>query len=293
MLLSEYIQQVRVLIHDVQSVDFTDAEIIAAINAGRDRVALDTHCVRRFLAGLNVVANRETYPIQGGIGGVRLTAAGAGYTSAPAVTIAPPVAAGGTQATAIAAVSAGVVTGITMTEWGSDYAETPAVTFVGGGGAGAAAVAVPLTRVVDILSVTIIWPGNTNAFMLGWRAFTWFQAFCRSYRGWKGYPRLWTNHTEENLFFLFPAPDQAYGCELDVWSLPAPLVLPTENDTQVRQPNADLVQFYGSHIALSKLQNYDQSEYWRKLYEIRLARLQGVKQDRRIRNPYMMQLGRT
>jgi len=53
---------------------------------------------------------------------------GAGYTTPPAVTIAPP-AGGGNTATAVAAVGAGgIVTGVTITSGGSGYAEQPVVT---------------------------------------------------------------------------------------------------------------------------------------------------------------------
>jgi hypothetical protein len=52
---------------------------------------------------------------------------GAGYATAPAVTIAEPPT-GGTQATATATVVNGVVTGFTMTDGGSGYIDTPEVT---------------------------------------------------------------------------------------------------------------------------------------------------------------------
>ncbi len=61
------------------------------------------------------------------VASIAITNAGSGYTTAPTVTIgAPP--AGGIQATAIATISAGVVTGINITNPGSGYTQPPAVT---------------------------------------------------------------------------------------------------------------------------------------------------------------------
>lgn len=62
----------------------------------------------------------------------RLTT-GAGYTSAPTVTISAPNLLTGTQATATATVSGGVVTGFTITNVGSGYTSNPTVTLTGGG----------------------------------------------------------------------------------------------------------------------------------------------------------------
>ena len=60
---------------------------------------------------------------------------GSGYTSAPTLTIGPPPA-GGTQATATATVTSGIVSGVTITAYGKGYdiQNPPAITITGGGG---------------------------------------------------------------------------------------------------------------------------------------------------------------
>jgi hypothetical protein len=68
--------------------------------------------------------------------GIRVSTGGSGYTSAPTVTISG---GGGSEATAIATVEAGVVMSVTVTAVGSGYTSTPTVSFEGGGGAGATA----------------------------------------------------------------------------------------------------------------------------------------------------------
>jgi len=82
---------------------------------------------------------------------IAVTTGGAGYTSAPSVVI---TGGGGSGATATAIVSAGVVTGIVLTNPGTlsltgpYYSTPPTVTITGGGGTGAAAVA-SLTDIAD------------------------------------------------------------------------------------------------------------------------------------------------
>jgi hypothetical protein len=69
-----------------------------------------------------------------GVSYLSLTAAGSGYTSAPTVSI---TGGGGSGATAIATVSAGVVTALTLTAPGTGYTSWPSVAITGGGGSGA------------------------------------------------------------------------------------------------------------------------------------------------------------
>ena len=58
-------------------------------------------------------------------------------------------------------------------------------------------------------------------------------------------------------------------------------------DTQILPPNDDAVKFYASYLALLKLQNFDQAEFYRdKVYKPRILELQSTRQTRRIRNIY-------
>jgi hypothetical protein len=77
----------------------------------------------------------------GTVTAITRTAGGTGYTSSPTVAISAPTTAGGVQATATVAVSAGAITTFTITNAGSGYVEQPTVTFSGGGGSNAAAYA--------------------------------------------------------------------------------------------------------------------------------------------------------
>jgi len=70
-----------------------------------------------------------------------VTVPGSGYTTTPVVGISAPQTAGGTQATATAVVSLGVLVSIIIVNPGSGYTSAPTVTITGGNGAGAQATA--------------------------------------------------------------------------------------------------------------------------------------------------------
>lgn len=87
-----------------------------------------------------------------GVDAVAVGSGGSGYTTAPAVVISG---GGGSGATATATVSAGAVTGVTVTARGAGYTSAPTVSFSGGGGVGAAA-----TATLGVDAVTVTNPGS-------------------------------------------------------------------------------------------------------------------------------------
>jgi len=101
----------------------------------------------------------------GGVGQVGIVQGGSAYTSAPAVIISAPNSANGVQATAVATITANVVSSITITESGTGYTGAPTVTFNGGGGSGANAIAGITTFATGTVSVLVTAGGTgyTNA----------------------------------------------------------------------------------------------------------------------------------
>jgi FtsP/CotA-like multicopper oxidase with cupredoxin domain len=81
--------------------------------------------------------------------GVKVTAGGSGYTVAPTVNL---VGGSGTGATAVANISGGAVTSITVTNGGSGYTNSglPSVVFSGGGGGSGAAAAAKVKVTLDV-----------------------------------------------------------------------------------------------------------------------------------------------
>lgn len=290
MQLSDYILQVQELLHDLSSVDWTQSEFINAVNGARNRVALDTHCVRKLYStytapnvyGGSTIAQQETYPLTGGVMGVLLTAVGSTYT-APTVTIGAP-AAGGTQATAVAVVTAGVITQINMTNWGLGYVATPTVTITDSTGSGASATAVAMINVFDIKAVSPIW--GVQRWTASWAAFGPYQAFCRANTSQFRYPGVWTSFWEMQQFYLYPVPDQPYGLDIEAVSTPNPLVNLTDVDVQIIAPVNDAVQFYAACLLVSKMQQPAMTDYWEKRYDRRLFQIIATKNSTRVSNMY-------
>ena len=291
MLLSDYITQVRSLIHDSAGTDWTDAELTNHINNARQTVAMDMACVRTLYTGLDCILNQETYPISGGIGGITMTAGGSGYTSAPTVTFT-----GGsptTAATATAVVASGAVSSIYMTSWGAGYSSAPAIGFSGGGGSAAAATATVLLNILDVFAINRLWT-TTWGDTLDWHNWNAFQTYCRSNRLYRGPPGAWSNYTAQNKIYLFPIPDASntYKMEWDVTQLPTVLVANTDNDTQITQPHADAVQYWAACLALMKLQQFDQANVMRNLYKHRRNEILRTRQNTRIMSAYSSYVSR-
>lgn len=289
--LQDYLNQVRAIIHDTNGADFTDSTLINFINQARVRVAMDTHCVRGFFGvtgnnALNTIAQQENYLYNGSVGGCAVTAGGHNYSANPTITFSG---GGGTGAAASAVVIGGVITAINMTNWGINYGAAPAAAITDSTGSGAAATAIPLINILDILSISVIW--GDQRIMHDWQPFTMFQAICRQYTNQFNVPSIFTMHQGILQFFLFQVPDQAYQIEMDFVTLPNPLVLGTNIDTQVIAPWNDAVQFFAAHLAIASLQNYAMADYWYSgkgtgKYDIRIKQLCATSFVRRIYNPY-------
>jgi len=98
----------------------------------------------------------------GSIGTIALTSAGNAYTSAPTVTISAPDQVGGTQANAVATILNGNVSTITLLTGGTGYTNgsNVSITFSGGGGSGASAIAGITTFATGTLSFAVISGGS-------------------------------------------------------------------------------------------------------------------------------------
>ena len=106
----------------------------------------------------------------GSVGSIGIVNQGSGYTSAPTVTISAPTQTGGQQANATATLTTGganTVASVTVSNAGSGYinAANTTVSFVGGGGSGATAVASLVTFATGTVSIAVIdgGAGYTNA----------------------------------------------------------------------------------------------------------------------------------
>lgn len=321
MQLSDYITQLQFLIHDQANADFSQAELINAINNARTVSSIDFQaCRTTYLTPPNNVANPGSYNPVGiianqeiywfnntnsgvtgnaiGNGGVVVGAAmtngGSGYSPATVVTFSAGPS-GSILATGAPSISNGIITQINMTRWGQGYlpavpgtatfGNLPTVTITdSGGGTNATATAVMFNNVYNVLNISNIW-GNQR-YMLKYRAFWLFQAYMRSQLFFTQRPIVWTIQEEQGLVFIQPPPDQAYQTEWDTICTPQPLVATTDFETQILGPCQDAVQYYAAHYCLNKLQNFNQAEEMLKLYSARVPKIIIGKNGFRIPNPY-------
>jgi hypothetical protein len=280
--LQSYVTQVQRLVHDASSAQFSANEIIDYVNTARDDVALDMHCVRQFVTGVQGIQGQEVYSLAGAVVGANVTNGG-NYTTPPIVVFDPPPA-GGTQAqgTAVLNQAGNAIATINLTQWGGGYTTAPNIVFTP---PGASAASIFFPNVFQVNFIYNIW--NLQRYMLNYRTFS---MFCAYYRAWttifQSRPGAWTIHPEMLQVYLRPPPDQTYFMEWDVLSLPLPLVNLTDVDHEVRPPHNKAIQFRAAAIALMKNNNFDQAEYYEKKYEERVPRYIMGNGGIRIPNPY-------
>ena len=120
--------------------------------------------VRADAGHLNSVAT-----LTGGLGTLTVNSPGGGYVStaaAPAVTVAAPDIAGGTQATATVTLSGGAITAVAVTSGGAGYSSAPTVTITtaaGDTGSGATATATIVSNAVTAITITAAGSGYKAA----------------------------------------------------------------------------------------------------------------------------------
>ena len=71
---SDYVSDVRTLIHDPSASDYTDTQLLGFVNKARFRVAQDCRCVRQVIYGLNTITQQVQYPLTDFVGGLALAA---------------------------------------------------------------------------------------------------------------------------------------------------------------------------------------------------------------------------
>ena len=291
MLLSDYLLDVRNLVHDPNSSDFSDTTLTGFINQGRRRVALDCSVGQNtFIAGLNTIPLQETYPLTGWIGGYTVNAGGFNYSANPTIAVAG---GGGTLATASAVVAGGVIIGINATNWGKNYATVPTITITDPTGTGASATAILGTSILNVKLISVLW-GNLRI-TFDYLSFQNFQTFARAYTQLFSRPGCYSVHKNNQTVYTYPIADAVYPMEWEVVQYPTPLVTSTDVDNQIVDPWNDAVKFYAAGAAIASLQQYEKADYWwgddpRKpgKYQLRVRQLPAGVTPYRIFNPYML-----
>lgn len=290
--LSQYITEVRRLLHDSAGNFWTDSELTSYINSARERVVRDTGCLR-YIRQVNFLQNAETFNLSqlpnGYLGSVTVTSGGSGYANtAPTVTISAPASVLGVQATAQALLdpTGDYVQYISVTNPGSGYTAAPTITMTGSATADGVLATTP-ERNLDVLNVNLYW-GNSRV-PLQYRSWTQFNTELRYWQNYIGRPIAFSNYGQGQIY-IQPVPDQIYVAELDTVVLPDPLV----NNASVEviiDPYTQPVKYYAAYMAKYQEQSYGEAEIFQAQYN---KQVQGVLNSvftRRMYNPYSFSQG--
>ena len=155
-LLSDYLKEVRRLLHDANANYWSDDDLSDYINQGRNHIVTDTGCLRTYQTAW-LQPNTEFY-VFGGVWYIAVTDGGSAYTSAPTVALST-----GSGATAgTITFSSGAIATIPVSAGGSGYTDPPTV-LITGNGSGADAHAVLTAGVVTSIVVDSGGTGYTSA----------------------------------------------------------------------------------------------------------------------------------
>lgn len=285
--LSQYITEVRRLLHDSAGNFWSDSDLTAYVNSARERVVRDTGCLR-YIRQVNFLQNAETFNLSqlpnGYLDTVTVTSGGSGYGgTAPTVTVAAPSSALGVtaEATAILTSNGDSVQYISVTNPGSGYSNAPAITLTGNATATAALALTP-ERNLDVMNVNIYW-GNSRVPLL-YRPWTQFNTELRYWQNYIGRPIAFSQYGQGQIY-VQPVPDQLYVGELDCIVLPDPLV----NDNSVEviiDPYTQPVKYYAAYMAKYQEQSYGEAEIFQAQYAKQVQAVLNSVFTRRMYNPY-------
>lgn len=282
--LNTYMQEVQKFLRDTRQDLLDPGDIIDNINTARREVAMRAQCIRRLT------------PISGSLISATVTNGGSGY-SAPVVAISAPDFPSGTapspngaQATALAIVQAGTITGIDIQFGGYGYFQ-PQLTITDPTGSGAAATvslsfinqlnetqecypfsAIDLSMfpgcesVYMIKSASIIY--SNYRYSLPMYSFSVYQARIRQYSSlYQWVPTFASQYGQgtSGSLYMYPIPSQQYQLELDCFCMPSDLVTDLSVEA-IPQPWTDAVKFYASHLCYLQIQNANYAMMYQKLF---------------------------
>lgn len=274
--LSSYLLEVQRLLHDANSVFWSETELTDYINEAREEVVRDTGCLRTLQITYTPLSPDGTAAV---IWTQGATVATGSYVFSNIF---------------IYEVVSGGVLGTTAPPYPSGANVFPPSTSFTDGTATLRYVAnaeiIPYSALpqgdntLDVINVTLYW-GNSRI-PLRYLAWSDFNAQLRYWQNYVGRPVCFSTYGQKSLY-ISPVPDQSYTVEVDTVMLPSPLSLASPNAVdEIKAPYTNPVQFYAAYKAKYKEQSYGEAEIFKQQY---LKDVQGVLNSvytRRIPTPY-------
>ncbi len=302
--LHTYLREIQRLGRDQKQEFNNPDDLISYINTARREIAMRSQAIRRLT------------PIAAQVISARVTSGGSGYVN-PTVVISPPdfpsgygVSPGGRQATALATLNGGVISGIDIVDGGSGYF-SPTVTITDSAGSGATATLAlgPMntlnqsqevynfsdidlsqspgcSAVYYVRSIAVIYADYR--YVLPSYAFSEYQARVRQFPFQFQYVPTFCSFFGQGTngsVYCYPLPSQTYQMEWDCLCLPTDL---TDNLSveALPQPWTDTVKFYAMHLVMLERGNYNAAKMYLDLYEKFALSYSAYARIGRTSNPY-------
>lgn len=300
-----YQQEVQRFLREAKQGLSNPDDLKAYINTARREIAMRAQAIR-------IVT-----PISGSVVECTVDEAGSGYSDTPTVTISAPdfpsggpFSPNGRQATAIATVQFGTISGIDITDGGAGYF-SPTVTIEDDTGTGAEASltlsdfnkliagqeeyrfadidlsAYPgVEEIYFVRGVSVIY--SNYRYSLPCYPFSTYQAMIRQYPFQYRYVPTFCSQVGQGAagtMYFYPLPSQTYQMEWDCQCIPINL----ENNQSVEAlpaPWTEAVKFYAAHLAFLELQNFNAAKYYLELYDKQAQRYSDYPRAGRVTNPY-------
>lgn len=274
--LSQYITEVRRLLHDANGNFYTNSQLTDYINAARARVVRDTGCLR----SIQTISTPCT-PVAGGstpvIWSAGLTVTAGSYVFSNIY---------------IYQVITGGVLGTTVPPYPSGSSIYPPTTPFTDGTAtlqyagnceliNYAALPQGLLT-LDVLNINLYW-GNSRI-PLRYMPWTDFNARLRYWQNYVGTPVAFSIYGQSTIY-IGPIPDQSYTLDLDTVLLPTDLVNLTDTDN-IDAPYTSPVKYYAAYTAKYYEQSFGEAEIYLQQYKQQIQAVQASVYTRRMPDPY-------
>jgi len=274
--LASYITEVQRLLHDANSVFWSQSELTDYINDARERVVRDTGCLRTLQAANTPLAPDGTAAIPWNAG----TVVTAGQYVFSGIFIYQVVTGGALPSTvppypsanSVYPPSGNITVGSIVLTYTAPCEIIPYAALPQG------------IQTLDVLTVNLFW-GNSRI-PLRYLPWTNFNAQLRYWQNYVGRPVCFSIYGQGQIY-IGPIPDQSYPIELDTVILPQPLTLNNASATDViNDPYTTPVAFYAAYKAKYKEQSYGEAEIYKQEYNKHVDAALNSTFTRRIPDPY-------
>jgi hypothetical protein len=286
-MLHDYLKQTRRFLRDAKQDMLEEGDVIEHINEARRETAMRAQAIRVLT------------PIAAGLTSATVTSPGSGYTN-PTVIINPPDFPdglpgypNGRQATALATLQGGQISGVDIQDGGAGYQQNPQITISDPTGSGAVIVATPIkyNNIIQGQEVypwqsidtsmfpgvgLVFWVQGITVIYANWRyspqysSFSKYQAKIRTYTtsSYQYVPAFFSQYGRgtNGSFYYYPPPSQTYPVEMDCLCLPIDLIDDTTPEA-IPGPWTDAVKFYAAAMCYLDLQNGNKAREYFALYD--------------------------